>query len=260
MTVKDIIDVLERLSPPDAACGWDNVGLMAGDSNAPVSKILVTLDVDEDAIDKAVECSADMIVSHHPLIFKGIKSVTSDSLTGKRLITLIRNNISCFAMHTNFDICGSMGQAAADVLGLKGAVTLEVTREDGNGLGKIADVTDETVITVAQWAEKIKKSFDVPTVKVFGDLTKNVYRLAIYPGSGSDAVRPAIEDNADLLVTGDIGHHLGIDAAAQGLAVIDAGHYGIEHVFIKFIADYIREKLPRMPVIEADIKNPFQVI
>lgn len=260
MTVKDIIDVLEKLSPPEAACSWDNVGLMAGDSNAQVSKVLVALDVDEDAIDKAAGCGADMIVSHHPLIFKGIKSVTTDSLTGRRLIALIRSNISCFAMHTNFDICGSMGQAAADALGLKDAVTLEVTRDDGNGLGKIADVADEPVMTAAQWAERIKKSFDIPNVKAFGDLTRNVYRLAIYPGSGSDAIQTALEHNADLLVTGDIGHHAGIDAAAQGLAVIDAGHYGIEHVFIKFIADYIREKLPEITVVEADIKNPFQVI
>lgn len=260
MTVNDIIDILEKLSPPYAACSWDNVGLMTGDAKADVSKVLVTLDVDEDAIQKAVDNGADMIVSHHPLIFKGINRVTADNLTGRRIIALIRNNISCFAMHTNFDICGSMGQAAADVLNLQNTKVLEVTSEDGNGLGRIADVAGNEITDAACWAEKIKKCFDIPTVKVFGSMDKKVYRIAIYPGSGSGAVQQALRCGADLLVTGDIGHHTGIDAAAQGLTVIDAGHYGIEHIFIKFIADYIKENLPDITVIEADIKNPFQVI
>lgn len=260
MTVNDVIGILERLSPLQNACSWDNVGLMVGDESAQVSKILVTLDVDEAALQKAADNGADMIVSHHPLIFKSINKITSDNITGRRIITLIKNNTACFAMHTNFDICGSMGQAAADVLGLKNSRTLEVTDEDGNGLGRIADVADGGVMTAVQWAERIKKCFDIPNVKVFGDTKKNIYRAAVYPGSGSGAIKAAIEEKADLLVTGDIGHHSGTDAAAQGLVIIDAGHYGIEHIFIKYIADYIRENLPEIPVVEADIKNPFQII
>lgn len=260
MKVNEVIGILEKLSPPAFACNWDNVGLMAGDRNAEVSRVLVTLDVDENAIQKALSCGADMIVSHHPLVFGSINRVTADTLTGRRLITLIRNDIACFSMHTNFDICGSMGKAAADTLGLKCAKTLEVTDADGNGLGMVSDAGENEVMTAAQWAERVKKCFDIPTVKVFGELDKNVYRIAIYPGSGSGSIPIALEYNADVLVTGDIGHHAGTDAAAQGLTVIDAGHYGIEHVFIRFIAEYIRKNMPAIDVVEADVKNPFEVI
>ena len=94
MKVRDITDALERMSPPSAACDWDNVGLMAGDKDVGVSRVLVTLDVDEAAIDKAVSCGADMIVSHHPLIFGSIENVTCDSLTGSRLVKAIRLHVS----------------------------------------------------------------------------------------------------------------------------------------------------------------------
>ena len=260
MKVRDIMDVLERMSPPSAACDWDNVGLMAGDREAEVSRVLVTLDVDEAAIDKAISCNADMIVSHHPLIFGGIKTVTCDSLTGRRLVKLLSNNIACFSMHTNFDICGSMGSIAADTLGLKDTRTLEVTMADGNGLGKVAEYTGDKVITAGEWAARVMNRFELDTVKVFGDMEKPVRKLAIYPGSGSGAVKTALEQKVDLLVTGDIGHHTGIDAKAQGLTVIDAGHYGIEHVFIKYIADYLGSEFPDMDIVTADICSPFEVL
>lgn len=260
MKVRDITDVLERMSPPSAACDWDNVGLMAGDKDAGVSRVLVTLDVDEAAIDKAVSCGADMIVSHHPLIFGSIKNVTCDSLTGSRLVKLLGNKIACFSMHTNFDICGSMGSIAADTLGLRDAATLEVTMPDENGLGKVAEYTGDEVITAGEWASRVMKSFELDTVKVFGDMERPVRKIAIYPGSGSGAIKTALMQKVDLLVTGDIGHHAGIDAKAEGLTVIDAGHYGIEHVFIKYIAGYIGRECPGVDIVTADICSPFEVL
>lgn len=260
MRVNDIIDVLDRLSPQSAALDWDNVGLMEGDGDAVVKRILVTLDVDEASINKAVETGADMIVSHHPLIFNRIDRVTADCLTGRRLLALIRNGIACFSMHTNFDICGSMGDAAANTLGLSDTRTLEEVMPDGSGLGKIADFYGSDVIKAGQWAERVKKAFGLETVKIFGGLDKDVHRLALYPGSGSGAVDIALRKKSDILITGDIGHHSGIDAAARGLTIIDAGHYGIEHVFISYISDYIRKKLPELDVVEMDINNPFKVI
>lgn len=260
MIINDVIEYLEKLSPPAAACSWDNIGLMAGDRNREVSRILVTLDVDDDAVDKAIEINADMIVSHHPLIFGKISRVTGDSLVGKRLLKMIENHIACYSMHTNFDVCGGMGQLAADVLGLHNARTLEVTLPSGDGLGRIADVRDYGVMTAVQWAKIVKEKFEIPNVKLFGDVDKKVYSAAIYPGSGKDAIDTAIKEGADILITGDIGHHAGIDAAAAGLTVIDAGHYGIEHIFVNYIAGYIKEKMPVIEVTAADTVQPFVII
>lgn len=259
MLVEDIIKQLDKLSPPKAACAWDNVGLMVGDKKDEVKKILVTLDVDDATIDKAIENDVDLIVSHHPLIFGKISTVTTDSLTGGRIIKMIKASIDCFSMHTNFDICGSMGDIAANTLGLTDTFTLEVTMENGDGLGKMADVS-QLHMTARNWCERVKERFDLPNVKVFGDLEKIVNKIAIYPGSGRDAIELCLKEKVDVLITGDIGHHVGIDAASMGLTVIDAGHYGIEHVFISFMTDYIRNNVDGVEVMAMDIKQPFAVI
>lgn len=258
MKISDVAIALEKLSPKSEALNWDNIGLMVGDFDSEVNKILVTLDVDEDAVEKAVLIGADLIVSHHPLIFGKISKVTNESLTGKRIISLIKNDIACYSMHTNFDICGSMGQIAADTLDLENAKTLEVTNDNENGLGKIAFV--EGNMTAKDWALKVKKDFGLSSVKIFGPLDKVVKKVAIYPGSGKDSIDIAIEQGADILITGDIGHHAGIDAKAMGLTVIDAGHYGIEHIFIKYIKEYLNKEFPNIIVEAAEICHPFEVI
>jgi dinuclear metal center YbgI/SA1388 family protein len=259
MLVSDVIAELERLSPVDAACQWDNVGLMVGDRGAVVRKILVTLDVDDAAVECAVKQGADLVISHHPLIFGKLSVVTTDTLAGERIIKMIKHGINCYSMHTNFDICGSMGDIAARVLGLENASTLEVTRPDGNGLGKVADVS-ALGLDAGQWCRQVKERFGVPNVKVFGRLDRQVDKLAIYPGSGRDAIGLCIRGGVDVLVTGDIGHHAGIDAAAQGLTVIDAGHYGIEHVFIPFMTCFLKDKLGDAEVQGMSIVQPFVVV
>ena len=258
MKCSEIIEQLEKLSPVQYACEWDHVGLMVGERTKEIYRILVTLDVDDAAVEQAIAQKADMIVSHHPLIFGGIQSVTMETLTGRRILKLIQNGIVCYSMHTNFDIVGGMAQLAADALGFENARPLEITSADGEGLGRIADV--KQTATVADWAERTKKAFHLPNVKVFGDLSWKVQKAAVYPGSGKDGIDCAIAEQADLIITGDIGHHAGIDAAAWHVAVIDAGHYGIEHIFIAFMADYLRKNFERVEVCQMPIVQPFVVI
>jgi len=240
MKCSEIIEILEQLSPKKFACDWDNVGLMVGSPDAHIKKILVTLDGDDDAIDKAIETGSDLIITHHPLIFNQIKNVTTDDLTGRRITKLIKNNIGLYSMHTNFDVKGGMAQLAADIIGMKNGEVLENVCE-GEGFGRVG--TFQELLTVRQWADKIKDLFGLPNVCVFGNLERTVSRVAISPGSGKDFVQCAIEKGAQLFISGDINHHSGIDANAQGLEIIDAGHYGIEHIFIKFIGEYLETKL-----------------
>ena len=176
-----------------------------------------------------------MLLTHHPLIFSGIKKVTADDFIGRRIISLISNDISYAAFHTNFDVFG-MGDEAAKRLNLIDAETLDVTFED-EGIGRIGNV--KSSVTLRELAEDVKREFGLEAVRVFGSLDSKVERVAISPGSGKSEIDVAVSKGADALVTGDIGHHDGIDAVMKGINIIDAGHYGIEHIFIDYMASYL---------------------
>lgn len=259
MKCKDIIEILEELSPTRFASDWDNIGLMVGDKDMDVKKILIALDGDDAAIDHAIDFGVDLIVTHHPLIFKKLNKITSDELTGKRLTRLIHNNISLYSMHTNFDVKGGMAQIAADIIGIYDCDVLEQVCE-GEGFGRVGSYDD---LSVRQWAERVKQIFNLPNVCVYGDLDRIVNKIAISPGSGKDFIENAVEKGAQLFITGDINHHGGIDANALGLEIIDAGHYGLEHIFIEFISKYLKEKLSKdneISIIQMPIKMPFVII
>ena len=171
-------------------------------------------------------------------------------------------------MHTNFDIApGCMGDLAAERLGLSGCAPLEVTGTDLRtgtelvGIGKVGRLPRP--MTGAEIAGLVKERFGLPFVTAYGLETaaEPVEYVAISPGSGGSMVAPALKSVARVLVTGDIGHHTGIDAAAQGLAVIDAGHYGVEHIFMDFMAGYLREKLgDEVTVDTAPLRFPERVL
>ncbi|SEW24665.1 Nif3-like dinuclear metal center hexameric protein [[Clostridium] fimetarium] len=260
MKCSEIIEILELLSPKRFACDWDNVGLMVGSPNAHIKKILVTLDGDDAAIDEAIKTGSDLIITHHPLIFNEIKNVTTGDLTGRRIIKLIQNDICVYSMHTNFDVKGGMAQLAADMIGIQDGEVLEDVCE-GEGLGRVGTFGES--LTVRQWADKIKALFGLPNVCVFGNLERIVSRVAISPGSGKDFVQCAIEKGAQLFISGDINHHSGIDANAQGLEIIDAGHYGIEHIFIKFISEYLESEIlasQEVQIVHMNKKLPFVIV
>ncbi len=260
MTCRDIISLLEEQSPEGFACDWDNVGLLVGDFGQEVHKVYIALDATEETIAEAAKQRADLLLTHHPLIFKGLKKVNTQDFTGKRVVELIRNNISCYAMHTNFDVRGMAGLAAERMM-LSHCQALDITwqGEDGaEGIGRVGMLPQE--MTLKECVEHVKEAFAVDTVKVFGDLNRKVKRAAVCPGSGKSVITKAICAEAQVLVTGDIDHHEGIDASAQGLAIIDAGHYGVEKLFIPYMAQYLRDRAGNLDIVEQPVKHPFLYI
>ncbi len=245
MQCRNLIGKLEELAPRRLACDWDNPGLLAGWEDRKIHRVLVALDATDVVVEQAVREQADMLLTHHPMIFKPLKQINDQSFTGRRLLDLIGNGISCYAMHTNFDIApGCMADLAAERLGLIDGVPLEVTgEEDGKpvGIGKVGLLREP--VTLKKLAQQVKEAFGIPFVTVYGMETGEgpVSRVAISPGSGGSMLRYGIAAGAQVLVTGDIGHHEGIDAVADHMAVIDAGHYGLEHIFIPFIKDYLEQ-------------------
>ena len=134
-------------------------------------------------------------------------------------------------------------------------VTSVVARPEGIGRG--ADLASPVPLKEVCWS--VKDRFHLGAVKVFGDMDRMVSRIAISPGSGKSMVKAALDKRADVLITGDIDHHTGIDAVAQGLAIIDAGHYGIEHIFIEDVKAYLEDRLEGVEVKAAPVCHPFQI-
>lgn len=260
MRCSEIIEKLETLSPKAYAEDWDNIGLLAGRRDKEVESVYIALDATDEVIEEAVRVGADMLLTHHPLIFKKISRVNTDDFIGRRVYELIKNDISYYAMHTNFDVMG-MADAAADELGLKDREVLNVTFEDEiskEGCGRVGRLSKR--MSLEELAGLVKKNFQVPSVRVFGDLGDIVETAAVMPGSGGSYIRDAISAGADVMITGDIDHHEGIDAVAQGLTVIDAGHYGIEKLFIPYMEEFIKRELPKLRIYRAEFCEPFVVI
>ena len=261
MLCRDVMNIIEKEYPLNYALSWDNVGLLVGRDDKEVKKIYIALDATDKVIDEAVKNGADMLITHHPMIFSPIKKIHNLDFVGGRILKLIQNDISYYAMHTNYDVLG-MAELSGKIMDLQNGEVLDVTYtdEEGNpeGIGRIGNL--EKDMTLEECCVYVKHRLELGSLKVFGDMQKKVHRLAISPGSGKSSIAVALEKGADVLVTGDIGHHDGIDAVEQGLAVIDAGHYGTEYIFIEDMKQFFEKKLPVLDVLTDPIEHPFQII
>lgn len=262
MNGMELIRHLETKFPVSYAVNWDNVGLQAGRREKNVERIFVALDATDEIIEQAVSHKADMLLTHHPMLMSPVKKVNSDDFIGRRFIKLIQNDMICYSMHTNYDVL-KMAELSAEYIGLKDTKILEITYVDQaaertQGFGRMGLLKEP--MTLRALGQFVKEAFGLESVKIFGELEQIVENVAISPGSGKSMIEPAVKSNAQVLISGDIGHHEGLDAAAQGLAVIDAGHYGLEHIFINDMAKYLREQFPEAEVFTEDIKNPFSVL
>ena len=256
--VKDVYSFLDTVAPFSTSAPWDNTGLLVGDENKEVKKVMLSLDVTGDVIAEAIKENVDLVITHHPLIFEPLKQINDTQFISYRILKLLQHDIAYYAMHTNYDVLG-MAELAANIMGLTDTEVFEVTgQEPEQGIGRVGSLDKE--MTLLDCCHLVKEKFNLKNVKVFGNLNTMVKRVAISPGSGKHMSGLAVQKKADVLVTGDIDHHEGIDAVAQGVAIIDAGHYGIEHIFVADIATYLENQLDNVSILTEIIKEPFQII
>lgn len=245
MKCSEIMELIEAFAPISYAYDWDNPGLLAGRMQKEVKRILVAVDATDEVVEQAIEQQVDMLITHHPLIFSPLKKVNDQNFISRRILKLIQADISYYAMHTNFDVApGCMADLAAEYLQLEVEQPLEVTGECEDvlfGIGKIGNLKQP--MTLKELGDWTKRQFGLPFVTVFGvkEFVEPLTRIAVSPGSGGSMVKYAKKAGVQVLITGDIGHHEGIDAVAEGLGVIDAGHYGLEHIFIPFMEEKLRQ-------------------
>jgi dinuclear metal center YbgI/SA1388 family protein len=191
------------------------------------------------------------------MIFGKLKRVNDSTVLGQKILALAEAGVSCYAMHTNFDTKGGMARLAAEKLGMKKCSVLEETSM-GEGIGQIG-ILDRTV-TLRELCENVKQRFDIPGVLLFGDEERTVDKIAVCPGSGKSVIDNAVEKGAECLITGDIGHHEGLDAIEMGLSVIDASHYGLEKIFMEFMSAYLRDYMPEVEILVAETGIPYKIL
>ena len=260
MKVKELTDWLNGVYPSDMAEHWDNVGLLVGDDDAEVTHVFLALDLTETTLEEAVRAGADMIITHHPMIFEGQKKINNHSFTGRRILKLIRNGIQYYAMHTNYDVLG-MAELSADYLKLTDREVLSVTEEteDGcEGFGRVGMFPEQ--MTLRECGDFVKKALALHDVRVYGDPDCLVQKAAVCTGSGKSMIPDALAKGAQVYVTGDIDHHTGIDAVAAGLPIIDAGHYGTEYIFMEAMKKKLSQKFPKLQISCAEIKSPYMTL
>lgn len=269
MRCDKLIQKLELLAPPECACEWDNVGLLAGWRDKEITRVFIALDATDEVVEEAVRLDADLLLTHHPLIFKPLKRVNDSDFIARRVMELLQYGVNYYAMHTNFDAApGCMADIAAARIGLLEPELLEPEgvleyrgERIGYGLGRVGRLSSP--LSVKELGAMVKERFGLPFVTVYGEhsVEKTVTRVAIAPGSGKSSIKLAEQAGASVLITGDIGHHEGIDAAANHLAILDAGHYGLEHIFIDFMADYLkRECAGKLEIHKAAAAFPADII
>lgn len=365
MSVKmsQIEEYFKKLYPENLAEDYDNVGLIVGDHRKEINKILVTVDMTTDVLDEAVKQGVDLIISHHPLIFKPLKKVNCNTWISELVYKLIRNNINLYVLHTNYDCAeNGMNDVIARKLNLtkievlsddkntslyKLIIYVPVTHENEirkvifeNGAGHIGnydncsfntrgigtfrpligsnpfigdinkqeyveEVKIETIVTqeklntvltkmleihpyeepaydiiklenkiirgigrvgeleepmmLKEFAKKLKGIFNLDKIIVIGE-DKLIKKVAVVGGAGSEFIHIANRKKCDLIITGDVKHHIAIDAIEVGISVIDATHYGLEQVFIEDIKNVIENKFDSIEISTYFNKQPFNII
>lgn len=248
--VNDVFEYLNGIAPVSLKMDFDNVGLLVGDGKAEVGKILVALDITDEVIDEAISFGAELIVSHHPLIFTPMKSVLSTDLVGRKLIKLIKNGISAICMHTNLDIaeCG-VNDALIKILGGVPMGYLEYTGTDSDdvphGCGRIGELQND--MPLCDFLKLCKSALNSNGLR-YHDAGLKVKRLAVMGGSGGDCVSLAKALGCDTYVTSDIKYNAFLDAKELCINLIDADHFCTENVIVPVLHEKLCASFPECEV------------
>src|SRR5690606_8304020 len=248
LTLRDVVAALERLYPPDTAQSWDRVGLVAGDPEQWITRIHLAVDPTLAVIAEAKQAGADLIVTHHPLLLRGIHSVATTTAKGAAVTELVVNDIALYCAHTNADVAeAGVGDALAAACGLTETEGLVVTEDQE--LGRVGDLPEP--VTLVELAGRLAAALP-PTasgLRVAGPPDAPVSRVAVLGGAGDSAFGAVRASGADVYVTADLRHHPALEAREEASLVggmpylIDAGHYASEWLWLPTLAGRLVSEL-----------------
>lgn len=238
MEIRELIDKLCEKYPLDLQEDWDNSGLQIGNLDNGLKNILISLDLEEEGVDMAIENDCNLIITHHPYLFNGTKSIDFTDSFYNRLEKVIKNDISVFAMHTNLDIAeDGLNDNLCQILDIQKAQVLELDMDIG--LGRFGEIEKTKA---KDFAVKVKEILKANELVCYGDMEKEISKVAVCGGAGSSLFEDAIIQGCDLMITGDVSYHMGMDYANRGLVIIDPGHFASENHIIYKLENIINEK------------------
>lgn len=251
MKIGEIVDFTEQIAPSSLALDYDNVGLLVGHKNGEVTKILTALDCNTDVVREAVAKGCELILCHHPVMFSGVKRITDETKEGEMLLSAIENNVAILAAHTNLDFAdGGLNDRFLEKLGYEADGTI-VDNE-----GRIF----RCEITLGELSERIKERFDVPHVRVGGDLNAVCKVCALCTGSGKSLLEHVL-GKADTFITGEMGHHDILYAIENGCNYVEISHYDSEKIAMELLKCKLDEKFDEIEVfISEENKNPLTFV
>ena len=246
-TVEHVFAFLQEKAPFELQEGFDNAGFLVGRGDASVSKILISLDITEQVVQEASEQGAQLIVSHHPLIFGGIKSITDKTSTGRCLLDLAEHGIAAICVHTNLDaVEGGVNDALALRLGLADIAQLKQIGTDSQGraygIGRIGCVPEQPLYDFAMAAKRLLGANGIRLV----DGGKPVHFVAVGGGACAEFMTDVLAQGCDTFVTSDVKYHQFLEARALGLNLLDAGHFPTEQVVCSVLQDWLSKRFPQV--------------
>lgn len=261
MKYADVINAVERVAPPELAESWDSSGTQIFTGVREITRILTTLDIDEDVVAEAVAKECDLIVSHHPLLFGGLSRIDADDPVGNMVTGLVKNGISVYSTHTSFDSAPEGNNVfLAKKLGLS---KIRLSRDDENEVtGAVGEIESEDVVTLKDLVDAAEEKLSLRRgyCSAVGSPDMIVRLVGICTGAGFDFAEQAAREGCQVLITGDLRYHQALEAKQRGIAVIDAGHWGTERSFAENMATQLRALMRDVEIIESDvITDPFMI-
>jgi dinuclear metal center YbgI/SA1388 family protein len=256
MKIKEILSHLESFAPPGYQEDYDNSGLIAGNPEAECTGVLLSLDCTEDIIQEATDNRCNLVVSHHPLIFRALRSILSENSQGKTLVAAIKNDITIYAIHTNLDnIPAGVNATMADVIGLiKREILFPRAGDPGIGSGMIGNLKEP--VPENEILKLIRKGFGIPVIRHSALTGQLISRVALCGGSGSFLISRALQQGAGFFISADIRYHEFFGGEGK-MVIADIGHYESEQFTIDLLYKVILEKFPNFAVLKSGkITNP----
>lgn len=240
VTVKDIYDFLNEIAPFSLQESYDNSGMLVGDFNNKVSKVLLALDITSQVAEEAVLTGCDLVISHHPVIFNGLKNLHPKNPA----VILAKGDVSAICIHTNFDSAkGGMNDILCERLGIEPAEPLSI--ENGIPIGYVGELKSE--YTPKELVKVIKDKLGNTVVR-YNDTQKTMRKVGVCSGSGGSFLPVVIAKGLDGYITGDVKHDVFVDANNQGICIFDAGHFHTENIFYDYIIEKLIAKFPELDI------------
>ena len=250
---RDVMDIMERIAPKKLAEEWDNPGLLVGNPDDEVRRILVCLDVREETASRAKTEDFQMIVAHHPVIFRGLKKLRTDLPDGRLLGALLRAGVSVFAAHTNLDCAeGGVNDVLAARIGLDLATIMPLDDVDSLSGSLVRVGKLPASMEAKKFAEQVKKGLGLAHVRFVSGGDHPVKKVGLCSGSGAEFIERAAFMGCDAFVTGDVRYHDAQRAAALGIHVVDAGHFATEQPVVEILAARLSKEFGAKAEVVAD--------